>query len=188
METTPRFELTPTGKTVITDDLKENDNIATEEMATNAKEEFDTENKAFDENNFLVKVDLDGANILLDFLETKAKWKFRNAFGIVTCIGVVKKGIERFSKTKGLYLRNIELQAIAYFVAQHEDVGSSYAEKYIKMVEPLFETMQEATKWRNKVELLRQKYILYENSFEEQIPIEEVNLKELSKNENEIHD
>ena len=89
-------------------------------------------------------------------------------------------------KSKAVYLKSLELQAIAFFVANHEDVGYEYAKDYVLIVDPLFECMQESQKWRNKVELLRQKFVLYEDSFEQQLPIEDVNLKDIAEKEQKV--
>lgn len=179
----PVFKLQPVAEST---KQSEFERTATEDQVLLIKQELDKEIEGLEKHKFLIRMDDAAVNSLLDFLLTKIKWKFKNAYGVVQCYDTVVKAQAESKKlkTNGIYLDNVVVQAIAYFLSLHEDVGLEYAKTFISIIDPLFETIEEATKWRKKIELLEKKYIIYNDSFEEQIPIEAANL-EYFKNEEE---
>lgn len=182
-EGAPVFKLQPVAEST---KQSEFERTATEDQVLLIKQELDKEIEGLEKHKFLIRMDDAAVNSLLDFLLTKIKWKFKNAYGVVQCYDTVVKAQAESKKlkTNGIYLDNVVVQAIAYFLSLHEDVGLEYAKTFISIIDPLFETIEEATKWRKKIELLEKKYIIYNDSFEEQIPIEAANL-EYFKNEEE---
>ena len=182
----PVFKLTPVSET----NSPDVSNIATEEQVSVAKQEFEKELNGLRNHKFLIRLDAENIQNLLNFIENDAKWKFRNAYGIVECFNEVGKAKELSIKegTDGIYLDNITLEALAYFLHQHEGVGLATAKSYIGIIDPVFEAMQEASKWKNKIESLRKKYILLEDSFEQQIAIETVNLEAIENAEEETEE
>lgn len=182
-EGAPVFKLQP-----VTESTKQSqlDRTATEDQVLLIKQELDKEIEGLEKHQFLIRMDDAAVENLLDFLRTKIKWKFKNSYGVVQCYDTVIKAQKESKKfkTDGIYLDNVVVQAIAYFLSLHEDVGLDYAKTFISIIDPLFETIEEATKWRKRIELLEKKYIIYSNSFEEQIPIEESNL-EFFKNQDQ---
>lgn len=155
----PVFKLTPVSET----NSPDVSNIATEEQVSVAKQEFEKELNGLRNHKFLIRLDAENIQNLLNFIENDAKWKFRNAYGIVQCFDEVGKAKELSIKegTDGIYLDNITLEALAYFLHQHESVGLATAKSYIGIIDPVFEAMQEASKWKNKNRIFKKKNIYF---------------------------
>ena len=149
----PVFKLQPVAEST---KQSEFERTATEDQVLLIKQELDKEIEGLEKHKFLIRMDDAAVNSLLDFLLTKIKWKFKNAYGVVQCYDTVVKAQAESKKlkTNGIYLDNVVVQAIAYFLSLHEDVGLEYAKTFISIIDPLFETIEEATKWRKRIELL----------------------------------
>jgi len=183
-EGAPVFKLQPVAESTKKSELER---TATEDQVLLIKQELDKEIEGLEKHLFLIRMDDNAVNNLLDFMKNKIKWKFKNAYGVVQCYDTVVKAQAESKKlkTNGIYLDNVVVQAIAYFLSLHEDVGLDYAKTFISIIDPLFETIEEATKWRKRIELLEKKYIIYNDSFEQQIPIEDANLEYFKNEEQE---
>lgn len=183
-EGAPVFKLQPVAESTKKSELER---TATEDQVLLIKQELDKEIEGLEKHLFLIRMDDNAVNNLLDFMKNKIKWKFKNAYGVVQCYDTVIKAQAESKKlkTNGIYLDNVVVQAIAYFLSLHEDVGLDYAKTFISIIDPLFETIEEATKWRKRIELLEKKYIIYNDSFEQQIPIEDANLEYFKNEEQE---
>jgi len=183
-EGAPVFKLQPVAESTKKSELER---TATEDQVLLIKQELDKEIEGLEKHLFLIRMDDNAVNNLLDFMKNKIKWKFKNAYGVVQCYDTVVKAQAESKKlkTNGIYLDNVVVQAIAYFLSLHEDIGLEYAKTFISIIDPLFETIEEATKWRKRIELLEKKYIIYNDSFEQQIPIEDANLEYFKNEEQE---
>lgn len=171
-----------------TEDVAENviDKIATEEMAKEAEATFKNKLDEFTKHQFLFRLDTAGANNLLDFLKNDVKWKFRQAYGVKDCFERIEKALPDVDKNKGIYLNNVQLEAIGFFLQNIETTGYETAVRFVAIFDKMTEVMQSVMALHNELEETRKNYYAYANSFEQQIPISETEVMKSADGEMEL--
>lgn len=150
--------------------------IATEEMANQAEADFKKKLDEFSKHQFLLRLDENGAANLLQFLKEDAIWKFRQAYGIKDCVERIESSLGDIDTNKGIYLNNVQLEAIGFFLQNVETTGYEKAVRFVSIFDRITEVMQSVMSLHNELEETRKIYYAYANSFEQQIPISDTEI------------
>jgi hypothetical protein len=110
----------------IAPDVKEKHSKETLELES-LKKEMKDKVYAFDVTD-------DSFKYLKDFIENKAEWNFTEALGVVE----LYESLNRSSIKGGqIFLKNIEVEAIYYFLKKHTAKGYNEASSYKALLKPL---------------------------------------------------
>lgn len=132
-----------------------------------------------EDEKYLVEYTKDDIYELRLFFKNKVKWTSSQALGVIEILKVIDDA-EKESK-KGLLLDNLFIEAIAYYLSQHQDVGSSYAEKFIRLYKPVFNIREKLIVIRKEIDEAKNEIDKLQFSIDNGIDIE----KEVEKLENE---
>lgn len=132
-----------------------------------------------EKKKYLIEYTKDDIYNLRVFLKTKAKWQSSQALGIVEALKVLDEAetYANKNKIKGIMLNNIPIEAIAYFLSKHEDVGSEYASVFISMFKPIFVVRERLVSLRTEIDKLKGEYSKLTYAIENNINIEEATAK-----------
>jgi len=86
--------------------------------------------KDLSEKLYVVEGKQQSAEHIIEFLKTRAEWKFTESLGILECIKQVQDGEKKLKagKAKELMVPSLSLEAIYYFMTKVE--GKGYGEAY----------------------------------------------------------
>ena len=155
------------------EETNENKAIATLEMVNSAEKIYHEKLEEFQNHEFLIEYDLGTVNEILRFLETSAKWKFRQAFGLKKLHSKIHEQFENdlIEENGGLYLNNLHMEALGFFLESTEDSGMQFVDTYISIFEPFEKSIQNVIARKKEVDALRDDYYLLLQSYEQKLPI-----------------
>lgn len=120
--------------------------------------------------------------VLIDWLTNNSKWKFNESMGVIESIRQVDVAVSniRKGKTKELYLPNLCLEAIYYFVSKVDGNGLEEAKFYVnELLKPVADGLGRAKIDKDAVESKKFELASYENGIDPTKPITAADIDKL---------
>lgn len=118
---------------------------ALEEKLNNFTAELETK-------QYLIEGKAETAKGILEFIKTKAEWKFSEAMGIIESVKQltdIVKDIET-GKRKEFMAPNLLLEAIYYFLSKETGTGLESANQYFTLLKPVLDALSRAKMDKDK--------------------------------------
>jgi hypothetical protein len=159
---------------------------------TSAKNSFEKEIKALsgeiqtlkenlEKKGYIVEGGIKRAETLVDWLTNNAKWKFNESMGVIEAIRQIEVAAEaiRKGKTKELYLPNLCLEAVYYFISKVEGNGLAEAKFYVnELLKPVADGLGRAKVDKDSIEVKGFELASYENGID---PTKEIKAEDIEK-------
>lgn len=121
------------------------------------------------------------AQILIDYLTNNSKWKFNESMGVIEATRQIEAAAEniRKGKTKELYLPNLCLEAVYYFISKVEGNGLEEAKFYVnELLKPVADGLGRAKIDKDLIEAKSFQLASYENGID---PTKTVTAEDIEK-------
>lgn len=147
------------------------------DLLKNKEKELVKLEKELQDKKYLVDINTkENKDKLLNFIETKAEWKFTESLGVIESYTRIK---DTQFKNKCIKLGSLEIEAIYYFLSKYEAKGLAEAENFVKILKPITRAIEAIRKDQQKRDALN----LSINSLKDSIAKE--GLKEADNNKKE---
>jgi hypothetical protein len=126
------------------------------------QKELDRMNAEVREKLYIVEGGMATATYMLDYMKTRAKWKFSEAVGVIECVKELEAAIKKIETRKELFLQILPLEAMWFFINKEEGCGLDEAITYRNMLlQPLADALGRAKADRDAInELARRQAAL----------------------------
>jgi len=121
--------------------------------------------KDLDVKRFLVDGGTESAKKFLNFVETKAKWKFTEVLGIVELQRVFKDFLKG-GKSKEFLMGPIEIEALYYFLSKEEGIGTEGTIEYNELLKLINTPKSKMDAMRKEFEQLQFRMASVENGID----------------------
>lgn len=145
------------------------------------RSEIQTLQEKLEKKGYIVEGGTKRADILVDWLTNDAKWKFNESMGVIEAIRQIKVAADAISKgkTKELYLPNLCLEAVYYFISKVEGVGLEQADFYVtELLKPIADGLGRAKVDKDSIEAKGFELASYENGID---PTKEIKAEDIEK-------
>ena len=159
-------------KLVKTEEVKNND---LQKKMEELEKELEKKRSELEDKSFLIEYSKDDIYELRLFLQKKAKWTSLQALGIIETIKALDEAENQASKLKdmkGIMMKNIPIEAIAYFLSKHEDVGYDYAVTFANIAKPIYSVRDRLIEIRKKYDEIKNQIAQIEYAIKNGVDIE----------------
>lgn len=123
-----------------------------EERLKTAREELEALNLEAKDKKFAVGISTTEArDVLIDFVENKAKWKFTESLGVIEALKSIRK---ENVKSEAIFLGALEIEAIYYFMSKHEGTGEKEALEFHKILKPITDALSKLRDFSQQRQIL----------------------------------